>query len=323
MIKKIIYILLLIPIVTNASDNNKYGWDIPHTPLNIGGYLDMSYDNQREDAFLFNDIALLFFAHKNRFSFVGEIELSNISLDGKSNRSSDVDLYIERLELGYDITDTQNIKIGRFNSKVGYWNQAPISILQNTTTSPHAAKYMFPQSTTGIEYGYQYEDSYYGITLQHNTDIGMEDTSFSDNDIITDRHISFSYYYENDTTSYFISSGIYREENLKTQSYYAGIGFEYTSAKYELQAELFTQQSNEMEDRPYSGYMQSLLYIDKKQDVVLRFESYKDNVIDKKENNYLLGYVYRPWKNMVFKTEYIYHQKASSNQLSSSISVLF
>jgi len=325
MLKKILLLsIFILNVLLYAEEENSYGWNVPHTTLNIGGYLDMTYDAKREDAFLFNDIALLFFAHKDKFSIIGEVELSNISLEGKSNQSSDVDLVLERLELIYAIDDKQKIKIGRFHSDIGFWNQAPITILQDTTTKPHMVKHMYPQITTGALYNYQYNNTHaVSFTLQHNNIDLEEDNSFTRDRVIVDRHFAFAYHYTRDLFSWSLSSGMYREYDLKKKSYYAGIGFQYESDNYEIQAELFTQQSNDIKDRPYSGYLQTLFHIQDKQDIVLRFESYKDNVISIKEENYLLGYVYRPWNNIVFKAEYIYHSKLPLNRVVSSISVLF
>jgi hypothetical protein len=231
---------------------------------------------------------------------------------------------MERLELGYTIDDKQKIKIGRFNSDIGFWNQAPISILQDTTTKPHMVKHMYPQATTGILYSYQYSDVHaMSLTFQYNTDLGEEDNSLTNDIVIVDRHLAFAYHYTDDIFSWSLSSGRYREDTLEEKSYYVGVGFQYESDKYEVQAELFTQQSNDNKDRPYSGYIQTLFHMQEKQDVVLRFESYKDNVIAIQEENYLLGYVYRPWNNVVFKAEYIYHSKLLLNRMVSSISVLF
>ena len=148
---RFIFFILAYSSFLYATENS-YGWNIHNSSLNIGGYLDMTYDSKREEEFLFNDIAMMFSSNNNRFDLLGEIELSHISVDGNSNNSSDIDLKIERLELTYALSDDKSIKIGRFNSDIGYWNQAPISILEDTTTEPYIVKNFFPKATTGIHY---------------------------------------------------------------------------------------------------------------------------------------------------------------------------
>lgn len=139
---RFIFFILAYSSFLYATENS-YGWDIPNSSLNIGGYLDITYDSKREEEFLFDNISMMFSSNNNRFDLLGEIELSDISLNGKSNNISDIDLKIERLELTYALSDDKSIKIGRFNSDIGYWNQAPISILEDTTTKPYIVENFF------------------------------------------------------------------------------------------------------------------------------------------------------------------------------------
>ena len=94
--------LLTLPLLLSflsANNMGEYGWDIPNSSVNVGGYLDMTYDNKREEKFLFDDIAMLFSSEHERFDILGEVELSHISFDGKSNNKKDIDLNLERLQL--------------------------------------------------------------------------------------------------------------------------------------------------------------------------------------------------------------------------------
>lgn len=317
--KKILFILFFITTLLFSQDEIEYGWNIPDTPFTIGGYLDMSYDEKRETPVLFDDIALLFFGQSDSFELLGEVEVSNVSLEGKSNRSSDIDLNLERLQLSYAINDTDKIQIGRFNSDIGFWNQAPIAMLQETTSSPHLSQYMYPKATTGIIYFKHLSDTdSMSITMQNNSDIGQEDES-----ILADMHIAFSYHLDYELFSWVFNAGLYQEHYLETKSYYSGMAVKYEEDTFMMQAEFFTQQSNEIKDRPYSMYVQTLWRLDEKQDIVMRIESYKDNVLDIKEENTLLGYLYKPWHNVVIKSEYIYHSHVSHGSVASSISVLF
>ena len=319
MAKKILLILFVITTILLSEDEIDYGWNVSGTPFTIGGYLDMSYDEKREDPVLFDDIALLFFGRFDSFELLGEVEVSNVSLEGKSNRSSDIDLNLERLQLSYAINDTDKIQIGRFNSDIGFWNQTPIAMLQETTSNPHLSQYMYPKATTGMIYFKRLSDTdSMSITMQNNSDIGQEDES-----IIADMHMAFSYHLDYEFFSWVFNGGLYQEHRLETKSYYAGMAVKYEEDTFMIQAEFFTQQSNEIKDRPYSMYVQTLWRLDEKQDIVIRVESYKDNVLGIKEENCLLGYLYRPWHNVVIKSEYIYHSNASLSRVVSSISVLF
>ena len=302
-----------------AEEEASYGWNVPNSSLNIGGYLDMTYDQRREDKFLFNDIAMLFSANKSRFDLLGEIELSHISLNGKSNNNSDIDVHLERLQLSYTLSDKQTIQIGRFNSDIGYWNQAPIPILQDTTTKPHIISHLFPKSTTGLLFRQNIdEQNSFSLTLQNNKDIGHQDNS---NEI--NRHLGMTYYVIKDDLSWRFSIGRYRESSDVSASY-MGISSEYDGEELSVEAELFTQKSNKIENnKPYSGYIQSTWHLTASHDAVVRFEGYQDNAINVQEQIYLVGYAYRPTNNIALKSEYVYHSKLPLSHFIYSFSVLF
>ena len=315
---KHLLILTLLSSSLCATETESYGWDIPNTPINIGGYLDMSYDEKREDKFLFNDIAMIFSANQNRFDLLGEVELSHISLNGQSNSSSDIDLNVERLQLTYAVSDEQSLRVGRFNSDIGYWNQAPITILQDTTTTPHIVGNFFPKATTGVLFNQNInENNSFSLTFQDNNDIAHQD-----NIIEVNRHKALAYYGVKDDLSWRFSLGRYQESNHK-KSTYMGIGSEYDGEDFSILAELFIQDTELSDEKPYSGYVQSTWHFKEEQDAVLRFESYKDNALDIEENIYLLGYVYRPTSNIALKGEYVYHTKLPLNRFVYSFSVLF
>lgn len=317
MYKKILSVILMSSFLC-ANEMGEYGWNVPNSSLNIGGYLDMTYDDNRENKFLFNDIAVLFSSSHERFNFLSEIELSYISLDGKSNNSSDVDLNVERLQLSYVLNDNQSFQIGRFESDIGYWNQAPILIVQDTTTKPHIVGNFFPKATTGVLYRYRLNEEHaFSFTFQDN-----EDLSHQDNSITVNRHKGLAYHGTKNDLSWRFSLGEYKEDN-SLEANYVGIGSQYDVDEFTLQAELFMQNSEISEEKPYSGYVQSTWHVKEKHDAVVRFESYEDHVLDVKEEIYLLGYIYRPNNNMAIKGEYIYHTELPLNRFVYSISVLF
>jgi hypothetical protein len=318
MYKQIYYIALITISFLCANEEEGYGWDIPNSSLNIGGYLDMTYDKERDDKFLFNDIAMLFSANQDHFDILGEVELSHISLDGKSNSRSDVDLNLERLQLNYTFNEKQSIQIGRFNSDIGYWNQAPIPILKDTTSTPHIISNFFPKATTGVLFRQNINEEHtLSFTFQDNNDIAHQDES-----IHVRRHQGVAYYGTDNDFSWRFSLGSYREKRGK-QARYIGIGSEYDGEELSVQAELFRQHTTKNDEKPYSGYIQSTWHFKEKQDAIVRFESYEDNALNLEEQIYLLGYSYRPTSNIALKGEYIYHSELPLNRFVYSFSVLF
>jgi hypothetical protein len=310
---------ILLSLIAYAEESTNFGWSPPNSSLNIGGYLDLTYNEHKDENFLFDDIALLFSADKERWSFLGEIELSHIPLDDEDFNKYEMRVNLERSQIDYRIDDTQHIAIGRFNSDIGYWNQAPIKFLQDTTTYPHIIEHMFPKSTTGIIYKkYLKDEDTLSITLQNNQDIGLQDDS-----IEIEKHISFSYHSVYDELSWRMAGGLYKENIANTESYYFGLGAEYESDSVTLQGEFFIQDRQENELLPYSGYLQSSWHFSQKQDAIFRIESYRDNLLDIEEQTLLIGSIYHISGHMAIKAEYLHHEKLPLNRFVYSFSVMF
>ena len=316
--KKTVAIIVLYFSFTYGNESVSYGWNVPHTPITIGGYLDAVYDESQEENFMFDDIALLVSAYGERFDFLSEVEISHLSLDGKSNNSADIRLNLERFQVNYALSDDELLTVGRFNSDIGYWNQAPVNILQDTTTHPHIIKHIFPKATTGLMYkNSKQNESSYSIMLQHNRDIGLKDDS-----IVVDRHFALSYHNYYDNFSWRLSGGFYREID-SIESRYSGIELGYETDIFSIQSEFFTQKSKIGKSKPYSMYVQPVWYYSDTQNFVLRLERYNDEVLNANEAIVLLGYTYRPWSNMALKAEYIYHTREPLDRFVYSFSVIF
>lgn len=315
---KYFLMLLLSLSFIDAKAPRDYGWNIPNTPIYLGGYIDAVYDEKNEENFLFDDIALLISANNERFDFLSEVEISHLALDGKSDDNADLRVNVERFQVAYHLDDTQKLTLGRFNSDIGYWNQTLVNILQDSTTYPHIIKHIFPKATTGLMYQHSLnsEDSY-SIMLQHNKDIGLEDDS-----IVVDRHLAIDYEKAYDDFSWRVAGGFYRELD-GLEAGYAGLAFEYELDDFSIQSELFTQKSKSGLSKPYSAYVQPVWHYSHKQSLVLRLERYKDEVLNANEAIFLLGYAYRPWSNIALKGEYVYHTQEPLNRFVYSISVMF
>jgi len=293
-----------------------YGWNVPDTPLYIGGYVETVYDETEEESFLIDDIALLVSANGDSFDFLGEVEISHLSLNEETNRKI-TQLNLERLQVSYALGENE-LTLGRFNSDIGYWNQAPVSIVQETTTYPHIIEHLFPKATTGLMYRGNLENqNSYRVMMQYNKDIGKMDES-----IVSNRHYALSYYKDYDNFSWSLASGLYKD----THGFYAnysGIGFEHESENFMLQGELFTQKSRGDKSKPYSAYLQPVWFYDEKQSLVLRLERYKDEELQANEGIVLVGYAYRPWSNVALKAEYIHHTQQALDRFVYSFSVIF
>lgn len=312
-------VFIVIIFITNLMGNENYGWSVPNSNLNIGGYLDMTYDMNEEPKFLFDDISLLVSLNQNRFDFLAEIEFSHISLDGRSNGSQDVDLNIERLQLSYMFGDREMLRVGRFNTNIGFWNLAPIPILENTTSKPHFVGKIFPRYMAGAMVEEQINNGdRLSFSLQNSSDFTHQEDSIG-----ADSHLLLSYYGERDDLSWNIAFGNYREKNAKERVNYGGVSLAYEGESIDLKSELYVKDDGEDGSKPYSGYAEGAWHFLEQHDMVVRAEHYKESSSTLEESIYLLGYVYRPTKNMALKAEYIEHSVLPLNHFLYSFSVLF
>lgn len=317
MFKKINLIILLT--LSLCADNELgYGWNIADSSLNIGGYLDMSYDSNTKPNFLIDDIALLASASKNRFDFLAEVELSHITLDFKSQESRKLELYVERFQLSYNFNEKQMIRVGRFNSQLGFWNLAPIPILEDSISKPHLIGKLFPRYTFGGMFEQKInKKNKLSVTLQKNSDFTHQENSLESKE-----HLSLAYYGEDNDLFWHLSTGSY-EDTLDHNFNYIGLAIQYDGEDIGLQSEVYRQESNAKSHVPYSGYAQATWHFEEHQDLVGRVERYKDTGLNVEENIYLFGYAYRPTPNMALKAEYIKHSVLPINQMVYSFSVLF
>ncbi len=317
--RKIFTVLLLlwfIPLL-HSEDIPHYGYQIPHTPLYVGGYISAVYDKEEYDDIVFDDIALLFYANRDKYHFLSELEISDLPLQGGKN--TDIRIYIERFVLSYDQDEYTTISVGKFNSDIGFWNIAPINTLTDTTTSPHIMEVMFPELTTGIEYAKSLSDEeiLFSLTLQNNSDMDKQYNNFYIN-----RHYAFMLRYAGYNHTLKLNGGYFKETNNK-ESFYAGIAYQHESDKWTLQSELFTREAVNAKDIPYNGYIQLTRHFGIHHDIVAREEIYKDNIANVRENISLIGYTYRPRTSIALKGEYVHHSKLPRHLLIISASMVF
>lgn len=317
-LRSFLLVLLLFSLTRSlcADDAMAYGWNIPGTPLFLGGHVSMNYDDdaKEEKKVIFDDIALQFYANSDRVSLLGEIEASDVPVDHIT-----LAMRIERLRLDWYVNDETTFTAGKFNSDIGFWNQIPINILQDTTTYPNMLEYVFPKLTTGLmaAHSFDEDDARLSLTIQHNNDF---DKHY--NNIITDRHYALAY---RQTTAYFtwrFNAGYYRTSDTK-RYFYGGIGVRRETRHYTLTGELFTRQGNKHRNIPYDGYCQLTWHMMHRHDLAFRTEYYRDQTLKVRENISLVGYTYRPIPAVALKAEMVRHTQLPKSRFVLSVSAMF
>lgn len=123
--------------------------------LNVGGYSSAGVTlprNQSAHAAV-NEVSLLVtWAGDSRWQFFGEFELEMPlywnEARGLTSKKSHID--IERLYLDYNVSESMNIRMGRFLTPNSRWNLLHASPLVWTSTRPLATYRLFPTATNGL-----------------------------------------------------------------------------------------------------------------------------------------------------------------------------
>lgn len=122
--------------------------------FSLGGYSSAgitAYSNGDAEAAL-NEVSLfLSWEGNSRFSFFSELELERPLSWREGKRVSDTGSYLdlERFYFDYNLSDTVNIRAGRFLTPAGRWNELHAAPLVWTTTRPLVTSRLFPNATNG------------------------------------------------------------------------------------------------------------------------------------------------------------------------------
>lgn len=323
-------LLLLLCLGLHADDGYTLGEGVQvgALPLYLGGYFSMEYSKSQElQHYSVDDIALLSYGSYNRFSYLLELEFTEFYVRSNDNNitksTQDHTLHLERIYLDYNLNENYSLRLGKYNSPVGFWNLLPINVLRETTSSPVSTEILFPKFTTGLDASYSSFDAglfKVDLLLQHND--GLDE---SYNNYNVDQHYALGLGYEQDNISLKINGGYFHldDTSIQTERYYLLISGKYEKEKYQFMAELGSQRSQDRFTTEYAGYLQGLYRLSPKHIAIARVESYSDKVSDETENLLVMGYTYRPLYPIALKAEYQLHSQSRDNQFLCSFSMLF
>lgn len=303
------------------------GYNIPQTPVYIGGYATLDYVQRADDykRFRVDELALLSYGSYERFSFMASVEMKESYFQEwglEDNITTNDRVAIERLYGDYMISDAFKVRAGKFNTPAGYWNMEPINIFRDTSSIPYSTYLLYPRYATGLEF--HYADSFssnteYSLVVQETE--GLDDYY---NNIEVDRHYLLgAEHFFSDTFKMKANVGYF--ETYDSEPYlYTLLSLSYEGDNFDILSELGNRRNSEEYTVPYSFYLQGTWHVNETHHVVARFETYKiDEGALRDENINVLGYVYRPNFPLTFKIEYRDHSYVNENQIRSSVSVMF
>jgi len=357
-------LLILSSLYAQDETENDYtlgeGIQIASLPIYIGGYFSLDYRHtKQEDRYRINNIALLSYGNYNKFSYIAEVEYKKFYVqtiqDTMETTKQDHMLLMERLYLDYNINQNYMLRVGKYNSPIGYWNLLPVNVLRDTTSSPVTSSIIFPQYTTGVDVSYtSYDINSFKIDLmfQNNTDL---DARYNNYEI--DEHYGVGITYEKENLSFKLNAGYFNlvqyhdaieyrnefdekeeEEDSEEEEdeeddedyelkqprrYYALLAARYDSNNFQIMSEIGTQRTATSSTTSYAAYIQGLYRFNNQHMAILRAESYQEDVLNKSDNMAIVGYTYRPIYPVAFKTEYQIHSLPKNDIFIFSFSMMF
>lgn len=286
------------------------GLKIPSTPLRVGGYANVVYEDSTAapDAFTFDDLSFFVFGDIGpRTRFFSEIEDEHfIEVPVKGKVSTRSNWQIERLYLDYLRGERFNLRAGKFLTPVGTWNEIHADPLTWTVSRPVVTFAAFPEFITGAGFFGDFaansgEFAYFAF-LQNNESIN-EATGFRRT------HKSYGARFR-----WLHPSGVeagapfvyYVEDELSDSIYLTGLDVTYRLSSFELRGEGTYATVDEGHDwtKEYGYYLQGVYGLTGKHFVVLRHETFRARGDSGRFRAWSFGGVYKFAPQMVFKVEY-------------------
>ncbi len=329
----ILFITILFAEDTITNQEQSYqlgnGMQVGELPLYVGGYFSLDYRyKDGENRYRIDDIAFLAYGGYEKISYMAELEYKEFytlsEKDDAYTTQKDTRLHTERLYGDYNFNENYMLRLGKFNSQIGFWNLLPINVLRDTSSNPYTTDIIFPRFTTGLYAAYNsYNNAEIQIdlTIQHNEDL---DPSY--NNYTMDEHHSLGTTYTQENISLKASIGMfdkYTSTNTTQVLYYALVSLKYETEKFQFMSELGSQKSTQEYTTPYAFFAQGVYHLNQEHAGIIRLESYEDKVQNTQDNIAIFGYTYRPLYPIAFKTEYQFHKLQNENQFLFSWSVLF
>ena len=300
------------------------GMQISDSPIFVGGYVSSVLESRKNSRlFDVDDAALLVYGEYDRFDFMAEFEAADLyqkELNHTHDENSSAVFHTERIYGDYFFGDNERLRLGKFNSDIGFWNQIPINVLRDTTSSPRLVSDFFPKLTTGIQYESRQSNEVIkriSFTLQHThgLDIGY-------NNMDTDRHYGIVCDIGDQTTAFRFGGGYFRYRPTNEALYLQG-SLKLSRKQWDFLFESVLRRDRNVNEIFYDIYGQGLWHLQPKHDFIFRAEVEKTPITGVYDNSINAGYTYRPLNNVALKGEYEAHQDTLLNRILFSVSVLF
>jgi len=276
----------------------------------VGGYLNTTFEKESDadGVFAIDDISFFVFGDLSQsirfFSEIEDEESLEIDMDGE------VETYahwqVERLYLDFLYRENLNLRVGKFLTPVGTWNEIHAAPLTWTVSRPAVTIASYPESVTGIQLfgnlSYGDGDFSYTFSAQDNGNVS-ERTSFRK-----------SHNFYGGRVKWFGPSGLevavpllyYSEQVVDDDIYLIGLDFTFKRPLYEVRFEgnfSHVELKNGHTSREYGYYIQGVYSLSERLYLVLRHDYFhaREKLGDHKAVSLAAAYKLKP--QIVFKLE--------------------
>lgn len=333
---RVVALVLLAGLGSGLAHADSYrlgdGYHLPGLGLDLGGYLSVQGSNTRGSPSNLSLQDLSLFLHEDfspDWHFFTEIELGQpIVFSNSGLTTSNTDLDIERFYVDYNLSSRSTLRLGKFLTPIGRWNQIHADPLVWTVTRPLTTETAFAKNASGIQL--------YGSWPLKNSAIDyqlfLDDTDVSDptdahESIYTDSSLQpnppnaftqgvggrLKYRALDDALQIGLSVDHFEMKDQPGFKNLIGADFFYTYHRFELQSEMLYRRD---EDYPHKtewgGYMQVVVPLVHHFYGVIAHERYKAELFNRPVNSNILDITYRPIPPFSIKLE---HRQSSGEEV--------
>lgn len=284
----------------------------------VGGYtsFDLRVPRSEESYLKWNELAMIVTWDKStRFRFFGEFDLERPLKLSPSNGLDFRDAYLnlERFYFDVNLNELSNLRIGRFLTPLGRWNQLHASPLVWTASRPLATTELFPAFTSGLQlFGnipFQERSLDYQIysSLINAQPEGREYPEFKN--VVGARLAINNIFNLSDENSGLNTIGLnvssYRGEKSGAPNYQLiGLDFLLEHGRWEFSGEIYNRHANQGQNGGSGAYLQSAYLIKDDWYWITRLENLHQPT-ERNADRWMIGLTKRLKQNQLLKFEVV------------------
>lgn len=308
------------------------GLHFPGLGLNVGGYATGAYErpNGSKSRFALDDLSLsIWWEDNGPWKVLAEFDSERgIALQSSRNEDDRRYLALERFYVDYALDARATLRVGKFLTPIGRWNQIHASPLVWTTSRPLVTTNAFPTNTTGLMLTGTVPVSALGLEYSIYGSTGDEVRANPALDTFSEAigtHVSFSPFANARIGVSYVN--FEQATSLDERKQLVGLDIVWSRNRFELTAEGVYRLSSKGSGKDERGaFVQGVAPLSGKLYAVARYELYRPAGASDNTQLWVAGVNYRATPAIVLKVELAgarHNTPGVPTGLLSSISLLF